>query len=185
MAQPRKIIIDTDPGQDDAAAIMLALGSPAEIELLGITTVAGNVSLARTSKNARIVCEFANRPDIKVYAGSERPLKRAPISAEHVHGETGLNGPELFEPTMPLQDQNGVDFIIETIRSEPAGTVTLCTLGPLTNVAAALIKAPDIAGRIQEIIAMGGAYFEVGNITPAAEFNIYVDPEAADRKSVV
>ena len=180
MAQPRKIIIDTDPGQDDAAAIMLALGSPAEIELLGITTVAGNVSLARTSKNARIVCEFANRPDIKVYAGSERPLKRAPISAEHVHGETGLNGPELFEPTMPLQDQNGVDFIIETIRSEPAGTVTLCTLGPLTNVAAALIKAPDIAGRIQEIIAMGGAYFEVGNITPAAEFNIYVDPEAAD-----
>jgi purine nucleosidase len=97
-----------------------------------------------------------------------------------VHGETGLNGPELFEPTMPLQEQNGIDFIIETLRREPAKTVTLCTLGPLTNVAAALIKAPDIAERIQEIVAMGGAYFEVGNITPAAEFNIYVDPEAAD-----
>jgi purine nucleosidase len=180
MGIPRKIIIDTDPGQDDAAAIMLALGSPDEIEVLGITTVAGNVSLARTSKNARIVCEFANRPDVKVYAGSERPLKREPISAEHVHGETGLNGPELFEPTMPLQDQNGVDFIIDTLRREPAGTVTLCTLGPLTNIAKALIKAPDIAGRIQEIVAMGGGYFEAGNITPAAEFNIYVDPEAAD-----
>jgi purine nucleosidase len=180
MGNPRKIIIDTDPGQDDAAAIMLALGSPEEIEVLGITTVAGNVSLGRTSKNARIVCEFANRPDVKVYAGSERPLNRKPISAEHVHGETGLNGPQLFEPTMPLQEQNGVDFIIETLRREPAGTVTLCTLGPLTNIAAALIKAPDVAGRIQEIVAMGGAYFEVGNITPAAEFNIYVDPEAAD-----
>jgi purine nucleosidase len=180
MGSPRKIIIDTDPGQDDAAAIMLALGSPEEVEVLGITTVAGNVPLARTSKNARIVCEFANRPDVKVYAGSERPLKRKPISAEHVHGETGLNGPELFEPTMPLQEQNGIDFIIETLRREPARTVTLCTLGPLTNVATALIKAPDIAERIQEIVAMGGAYFEVGNITPAAEFNIYVDPEAAD-----
>lgn len=180
MQTARKVIIDTDPGQDDAAAIMLALGSPDEIEVLGITTVAGNVPLSLTSKNARIVCEFANRPDVKVYAGSGRPLKRKPISAEHVHGATGLNGPELFEPVMPLQDQNGVDFIIETLRREPAGTVTLCTLGPLTNVAAALIKAPDIAGRIQEIVMMGGAYFEVGNITPAAEFNIYVDPEAAD-----
>lgn len=180
MQTARKVIIDTDPGQDDAAAIMLALGSPDEIEVLGITTVAGNVPLSLTSRNARIVCEFANRPDVKVYAGSERPLKRKPISAEHVHGATGLNGPELFEPVMPLQDQNGVDFIIETLRREPAGTVTLCTLGPLTNVAAALIKAPDIAGRIQEIVMMGGAYFEVGNITPAAEFNIYVDPEAAD-----
>lgn len=180
MATPRKIIIDTDPGQDDAAAIMLALGSPDEIEVLGITTVAGNVPLSLTSKNARIVCEFANRPDVKVYAGSERPLKRKPISAEHVHGETGLNGPELFEPTMQLQEENGVDFIIETLRREPSGTVTLCTLGPLTNVANALIKAPDIATRIREIVMMGGAYFEVGNITPAAEFNIYVDPEAAD-----
>jgi purine nucleosidase len=180
MADRRKIIIDTDPGQDDAAAIMLALGSPDEIEILGITTVAGNVPLSRTSANARIVCEFAGRPDVKVFAGCERPLKRKPVSAEHVHGATGLDGPELFEPTMPLQEQNGVDFIIETLRREPKGTVTLCTLGPLTNVATALKKAPDIAANIQEIVMMGGAYFEVGNITPAAEFNIYVDPEAAE-----
>ena len=180
MAGRRKIIIDTDPGQDDAAAIMLALGSPDEIEVLGITTVAGNVPLARTSTNARIVCEFAGRPDVKVYAGAERPLKRKPISAEHVHGATGLDGPKLFEPTMPLQAENGIDFIIETLRREPKGTVTLATLGPLTNIAIALTKAPDIAANIQEIVMMGGAYFEVGNITPAAEFNIYVDPEAAD-----
>ena len=180
MTGARKIIIDTDPGQDDAAAIMLALGSPGELDVLGITTVAGNVPLWRTSTNARIVCEFANRPDVKVYAGCERPLKRKPVSAEHVHGETGLNGPELFEPAMPLQAQNGVDFIIETLRREPSGTVTLCTLGPLTNIATAFQKAPDIVGRIQELVMMGGAYFEVGNITPAAEFNIYVDPEAAE-----
>jgi purine nucleosidase len=179
MGASRKIIIDTDPGQDDAAAIMLALGSP-ELDVLGITTVAGNVPLARTAKNARIVCEFAGRPDMKVYAGAERPLKRKPVSAEHVHGETGLNGPELFEPTMPLQAQNGVDFIVETLRATPKGTVTLATLGPLTNIALALTRAPDIAADIREIVMMGGAYFEVGNITPAAEFNIYVDPEAAE-----
>lgn len=180
MASPRKIIIDTDPGQDDAAAIMLALGSPDDLDVLGITAVSGNVSLAQTEKNVRIVCEFAGRPDVKVYAGSARPLKRKPVSAEHVHGATGLNGPELFEPTMPLQAQSGVDFIIETLRREPPGQVTLCTLGPLTNIATAFSQAPDIVGRVQELVVMGGAYFEVGNITPAAEFNIYVDPEAAD-----
>jgi purine nucleosidase len=180
MGVQRKIIIDTDPGQDDAAAIMLALGSPDEIEVLGLTTLAGNVSLSRTSTNARIVCEFSNRPDIKVFAGAERPLKRKPVSAEHVHGATGLDGPELFEPSMPLQSQNGIDFIIETLRREPKGTVTLCTLGPLTNVATAFQRAPDIIDNVRELVMMGGAYFEVGNITPAAEFNIYVDPEAAE-----
>jgi len=180
MGVQRKIIIDTDPGQDDAAAIMLALGSPDEIEVLGLTTLAGNVPLSRTSTNARIVCEFSNRPDIKVFAGAERPLKRKPVSAEHVHGATGLDGPELFEPTMPLQAQNAVDFIIETLRREPKGTVTLCTLGPLTNIATAFQQAPDIIANVQELVMMGGAYFEVGNITPAAEFNIYVDPEAAE-----
>ncbi|MCV3766949.1 nucleoside hydrolase [Rhizobium sp. TRM95796] len=180
MANPRKIIIDTDPGQDDAAAIMLALGSPLELDLLGVTTVAGNVPLSRTQTNARIVCEFAGRPDVKVFAGCERPLKRPPVTAEYVHGPTGLDGPELFEPTMPLQDMNGVDFIIDTLRTHEAGTVTLCTLGPMTNVATAFQHAPDIIARVKEVVMMGGAYFEVGNITPAAEFNIYVDPEAAD-----
>ena len=180
MGNPRKIIIDTDPGQDDAAAIMLALGSPEELDVLGITTVAGNVPLALTSKNARIVCDFSGKTDVKVYAGCDKPLKRPLVTAEYVHGATGLDGPELHEPVTPLQPEHAVDFIIETLRREPAGTVTLCPLGALTNIATAMIKAPDIVGKIQEIVLMGGAYFEVGNITPAAEFNIYVDPEAAE-----
>jgi inosine-uridine nucleoside N-ribohydrolase len=176
----RKIIIDTDPGQDDAVAILLALASPKEIDVLGITAVAGNVPLPLTQKNARIVCELAGMTDVPVFAGCDVPLVRKLVTAEHVHGKTGLDGPELPDPTMELQPQHGVDFIIETLRSEPAGTVTLCPLGPLTNIARAFEKAPDIVERVQEIILMGGAYFEVGNITPAAEFNIYVDPEAAD-----
>jgi purine nucleosidase len=179
MSQPRKIIIDTDPGQDDAAAIFLALGSPEDVDLLGITTVAGNVPLPLTSRNARIVCEWAGKTNTKVFAGCDRPLGRPLVTAEHVHGKTGLDGPELHEPTMRLQDQHGVDFIIDTLRQEPAGTITLCTLGPLTNIGQAFKNAPDIIDRVQEIVLMGGAYFEVGNITPAAEFNIYVDPEAA------
>lgn len=178
MSEPRKIIIDTDPGQDDAAAIMLALGSP-ELEILGITTVAGNVPLSRTSTNARIILEFCARTDIKVFAGADKPIARPLVTAEHVHGKTGLDGPELHEPQMPLQEQHAVDFIIETLKREPAGTVTLCTLGPLTNIATALEKAPEIAGRVRELVMMGGGFFEGGNITPAAEFNIYVDPEAA------
>ena len=175
-----KIIIDTDPGQDDAVAILLALASPEEIELLGITAVAGNVPLALTAKNARIVCELAGRPDIPVYAGCEGPLGRALVTAEHVHGATGLNGPVLPDPVMPLQPGHAVDFIIDTLRREPAGSVTLCPLGPLTNIAMAFRKAPDIVDRVASVVLMGGAYFEVGNITPAAEFNIYVDPQAAE-----
>lgn len=178
MSEPRKIIIDTDPGQDDAAAIMLALGSP-ELDILGITTVAGNVPLTLTSRNARIILEFCGRPDVKVFAGADKPVARPLITAEHVHGKTGLDGPELHDPQMPLQAQHAVDFIIETLKREPAGTVTLCTLGPLTNIATALEKAPEIAGRVRELVMMGGGFFEGGNITPAAEFNIYVDPEAA------
>ncbi|MCG7492316.1 nucleoside hydrolase [Thalassobius sp. Cn5-15] len=176
----QKIIIDTDPGQDDAVAILLALASPEEIEVLGITAVAGNVPLALTESNARRICELAGRPDVKVFAGCDHPMGRVLVTAEHVHGETGLNGPTLPDPTMPLQDQHGVDFIIETLRSEPIGTVTLCPLGPLTNIATAFERAPDIVERVKQIVLMGGAYFEVGNITPAAEFNIYVDPQAAD-----
>lgn len=175
----RKIIIDTDPGQDDAVAILLALASPEEIEVLGITAVAGNVPLPLTQKNARIVCELAGKPDTPVFAGCDVPMKRKLVTAEHVHGKTGLDGPQMADPTMPLQDQHAVDFIIDTLRAHDAGTVTLCPLGPLTNIATALTRAPDIVDRVQEIVLMGGAYFEVGNITPAAEFNIYVDPEAA------
>ena len=178
---PRKIIIDTDPGQDDAVAILLALASPDDLEVLGITAVAGNVPLPLTQKNARIVCELAGKPETLVFAGCDAPIARKLVTAEHVHGKTGLDGPTLPDPTIPLQDQHAVDFIIETLRAEEEGTVTLCPLGPLTNIAVALKRAPDIAERIQEIVLMGGAYFEVGNITPAAEFNIYVDPEAAKK----
>ena len=176
----RKIIIDTDPGQDDAVAILLALGSPKDIDVLGITAVAGNVPLELTQKNARMICELAGRPDIPVFAGSKNPLAKRLVTAEHVHGKTGLDGPTLPDPTMPLQEKHAVDFIIETLRAQPAGSVTLCPLGPLTNIASAFNQAPDIIEKVQEIVLMGGAYFEVGNITPAAEFNIYVDPEAAE-----
>ncbi|WP_299282005.1 nucleoside hydrolase [uncultured Tateyamaria sp.] len=177
---PRKIIIDTDPGQDDAVAILLALASPEDLEVLGLTAVAGNVPLDLTSKNARIICELAGKVDVPIYEGCDRPLGRDLVTAEHVHGKTGLDGPDLPDPTMALKDGHAVDYIIDTIREQPSGTVTLCPLGPLTNIATALRKAPDIAERIQQIVLMGGAYFEVGNITPTAEFNIYVDPEAAD-----
>jgi purine nucleosidase len=175
----RQIIIDTDPGQDDAVAILLALASPEDLTVLGLTAVAGNVPLPLTEKNTRIVCELAGQPQMRVFAGCEAPLQRKLVTAEHVHGKTGLDGPKMDDPVMPLQPQHAVDFIIDTLRSLPSGTVTLCPLGPLTNIATAFLKAPDIIGRVQEIVLMGGAYFEVGNITPAAEFNIYVDPEAA------
>lgn len=179
MSAARRIIIDTDPGQDDAVAILLALASP-ELDVLGITAVAGNVPLSLTQKNARMICELAGRPDVKVFAGADRPLVRRLVTAEHVHGRTGLDGPELPEPGMSLQDQHAVDFIVETLLSEEPATVTLCPLGPLTNIAAALHRAPEIAGRIREIVLMGGGFFEGGNVTPAAEFNIYVDPHAAE-----
>ncbi|MER9869827.1 nucleoside hydrolase [Mesorhizobium sp. M0136] len=179
MPQSRRIIIDTDPGQDDAVAILLALGS-AELEIVGITAVAGNVPLKLTEKNARKICELAGRTDVKVYAGAIRPLARELVTAEEVHGKTGLNGPQLPEPKMKLQDEYAVDFIVETLMREESGTITLCALGPLTNVALALIREPKIAPRIKEIVLMGGGFFEGGNVTPTAEFNIYVDPHAAD-----
>lgn len=178
MTAPRKIIIDTDPGQDDAVAILLALAST-ELEVLGITAVAGNVPLPLTARNARVVCELAGRPDIRVFSGCAAPMTRKLVTAEYVHGKTGLDGITLPDPTMPLQDQSAVDFIIDTLRALPEGAVTLCPLGPLTNIATAFQRAPDIIPRVAEIVLMGGAYFEVGNVTPAAEFNIYVDPEAA------
>ena len=178
MTQPHSLIIDTDPGQDDAVAILLALASP-EINLLGITTVAGNVPLALTQLNARKICDLAGRTDMQVFAGLDRPLVRPLVTAEHVHGRTGLDGPVLPDPETPLQEQHAVDYIIDTLRREPAGSVTLAPIGPLSNIAMAMQRAPDIIPRIRQIILMGGAYFEVGNITPAAEFNIYVDPHAA------
>lgn len=175
----RKIIIDTDPGQDDAVAILLALASP-ELAVLGITAVAGNVPLALTQLNARKICELAGRPDTIVHAGAERPLVRDLVTAEYVHGKSGLDGPDLPEPSMPLAEGHAVDFLVDTLMREAPGSVTLCALGPLTNIALALIREPRIAPRIGELVLMGGGFFEGGNTTPAAEFNIYVDPHAAD-----
>ncbi|RYE60275.1 MAG: nucleoside hydrolase [Hyphomicrobiales bacterium] len=177
---PRKIIIDTDPGQDDAVAILLALASPEDFDVIGVVAVAGNVGLHHNATNARKIVELAGRSDVPVYAGCARPMRRTLVTAEHVHGDTGLNGPELPAPTIELQPQHGVDYIIDTLMNAEPKTITLCTLGPLTNIGMALVKEPKIAERVAEIVMMGGAYFEVGNITPAAEFNIYVDPEAAD-----
>ena len=175
---PRPIIIDCDPGQDDALALLLALASPDEFDVLAVTTVAGNVPLALTEKNARQVVELAGRPDLPVHAGCARPLVRDLVTAEYIHGETGLDGADLPEPRMPPAPAHAVDAIIEILRVRPAGTVMLCPTGPLTNIAAAMQKAPDVVPRIKEIVLMGGAIGE-GNITPAAEFNIYVDPHAA------
>ena len=176
---PRPVIIDCDPGHDDALAILLALGSPDELEVLAITVVAGNVPLPLTEKNARQICELAGRADLRVYAGCARPLVRELVTAEYVHGKTGLDGPELPEPRMPLADAHAVDAIVDVLRAHAPGTVTLCPTGPLTNIAMVLRKAPDVVPRIREIVLMGGA-IGLGNVTPAAEFNIYVDPHAAE-----
>lgn len=176
----RRIIIDTDPGQDDAVALLLALASPQELDVAGIVAVAGNVGLALNARNALKVVELSGRVDVSVYAGCERPIRRPLVTAEHVHGKTGLDGPDLPEPSLKLQPMHGVDYLIEMLSSAEPGSITLCTLGPLTNIAVALVKAPSIAPRVREIVMMAGAYFEVGNITPTAEFNVFVDPEAAD-----
>ena len=175
---PQRIIIDTDPGQDDAIAILLALASP-ELDVLGITAVAGNVPLALTERNARALVELAGR-DTPVRAGAEAPLERALVTAEHVHGKTGLDGWDVPEPARALAPGHAADWIADTVLGEPEGSVTLVCLGPLTNAALALKRAPQIAARLERIVLMGGGYFEGGNITPMAEFNIYVDPEAAD-----
>ena len=175
----QKLIIDTDPGQDDAVAILLALASP-EFDILGITAVAGNVPLNLTTVNARKICDLAGRSDCLVFAGQDRPMARPLVTAEHVHGRTGLDGTDMPPPQTPLQDTPAVTFLIDSIRKNPIGTVTIATLGPLTNLGLALQQAPDIASRIAQVVMMGGGFFEGGNITVAAEFNIFVDPEAAD-----
>ena len=177
---PRPIIIDCDPGQDDAVALLLAMASPDELNLLGITTVAGNVPLALTERNARMMCDIADREDMPVFAGCAEPLVRAGITAEYIHGETGIDGIDVFEPRTPLQKLHAVDFIIDTLIADDTRQVTLVPTGPLTNIAAALDRTPGIAERIDEIVIMGGAMREGGNRTPSAEFNIMADPHAAD-----
>jgi purine nucleosidase len=174
------IIIDTDPGLDDAVAILLALAAAEELEVLGLVAVAGNLPLAQTERNARRVCELAGRLDVPVYAGCARPILRALATAERVHRETDRDRLLLPDPTIALQPQHGVDFLVETLRASKPGTITLCALGPLTNIAIALAKAPEVIGKIRQLIVMGGSCFELGNVTPAAEFNMHVDPHAAE-----
>jgi purine nucleosidase len=174
---PRPVILDCDPGQDDAVAVLLALASP-ELDVLGITTVAGNVPLALGSLNARKIRELARRSDVPVFAGCARPILRPLVTATEVTGKSGLDGVELPEPAQPLDDRHAVDFIVETLMARTEKAVTLVTVGPLTNVALAMIKEPAAVARIGEIVLMGGA-IGLGNTTPAAEFNIYVDPHAA------
>ncbi len=174
----KKIIIDTDPGQDDAVAILLALASE-ELQVLGITCVAGNVPLRLTAENARKVLELTKYTNVPVFAGAEHPISRKLVTAEHVHGKTGLDGPILDPPKIRLQEIGAVEFIINTVFSHSKEKVTICTLGPLTNIALAFRKEPRIKKLIEQVVMMGGGFFEGGNITPAAEFNIYVDPEAA------
>lgn len=177
----RQIIIDCDPSPDDAVAFLLALASPEELNVLAITTVAGNVPLPLTSKNARKALELAKRTETPVYAGASAPLLRKLITAEHVHGRTGFDGYELPEPTMALTKGFAPEAIVDLVMQRKAGEVTLCCLAPLTNIALALAKEPRLGTHVREIVLMGGAFSEGGNITPAAEFNVFVDPEAAAR----
>jgi purine nucleosidase len=173
----RPLIIDCDPGVDDAIALLLALASSDDLDLLGIVAVAGNVPLALTQYNARRICQLAHRADVPIYAGCPRALLQIPITATEIHGTTGLNGAVLPEPTIPLQSQHGVAFLINQLLEADA-LITLAVLGPLTNLSVALIQSPDIAEKIDQVVIMGGAQGQ-GNVTPSAEFNIYADPHAA------
>ena len=175
-----KIILDCDPGQDDAVSLLLAMSSPEELEILGITTVAGNVPLSLTERNARLMCDIAGRSDIPVYAGCSKPMVRELTTAEHVHGKTGIDGVEITEPVHPLQEQHAVEFIVQALRDSGNDSITLVPSGPLTNIGTAFTMAPDIVGKVREIVLMGGAMRESGNHSPSAEFNILVDPQAAD-----
>lgn len=175
--ETRPLIFDCDPGQDDAISLIMAMSPANHLDIRAITTVAGNTSIEKCQRNARMMVEICSRPDIPVFAGCDRPLVYALATAEDVHGVEGLDGLEIFEPDLRLQDEHAVDAIIRLCRE--VDNIVLVPTGPLTNIATALTRAPDITERIAEIVIMGGARSEAGNITPSAEFNIYVDPHAA------
>lgn len=177
MTEQSKIILDCDPGHDDAVAIMLALGHPA-IDLLGISTVGGNQTLEKITRNAQSVLVMCEREDVPVHPGAQRPLLRAPEVSEQIHGESGLDGVELPEPAQPAQSTHGVQHIINTVVDAEPGTITLVATGPLTNLALAARLEPRIVSLVREVVVMGGGYHQ-GNRTAVAEFNIWADPEAA------
>ncbi|GAA1647288.1 nucleoside hydrolase [Georgenia ruanii] len=175
---PRRIVLDCDPGHDDALALLLAAGHPG-VEIAAITTVGGNQTLEKVTRNALAVATVAGLDDVVVAAGCDRPLVReAVLTDPRTHGESGLDGPALPAPTVALDPRHGVDVIIDTVMGAEPGTVTLVPTGPLTNIATAARRQPDIVGRVAEVVLMGGGYSK-GNVTAAAEFNIYTDPEAA------
>ena len=181
MSDTIRLIIDTDPGQDDAAAILMAHGLAKRglIDFMALTAVAGNVGIDLTARNARIICDWANEKEFPVYAGADKPLLRRLVTAEEVHGSSGLDGVELHDPQCPLKSGHAVTYLIDTLRAAEDNSIVLCPIGPLTNIAQVLSLAPDCIRAIKRIVLMGGNYFEAGNITPAAEFNFYCDPHAA------
>lgn len=177
----RKIILDCDTGRDDAIAIALACALTDDVEIIGITTVAGNIPLALTQRNSRMVLQVCGRRDVRVYAGADRPLMRPLVTAEAAHGASGIEGVTLFEPDIPLQPKHAVDFIVETLAAAERDSITLVVTGPMTNIAMAAMRAPQLFDRVKEIVVMGGSSKARGNMSPVAEFNIVVDAEAAAR----
>ncbi|WP_020008580.1 nucleoside hydrolase [Salinicoccus albus] len=171
----RKVILDCDPGHDDAVSIIIAASQKSDLDILGITTTAGNVEVEKTTCNALKISTLLDI-DAPIFQGAKRPMVKAAEIAPEIHGETGMDGPKLPEPKITAEEKHAVDFIVDTLK-QADGKVTLVPTGPLTNIAMALIKAPEVKGKIDEIVLMGGGTF--GNWTPAAEFNIYVDAEAA------
>jgi inosine-uridine nucleoside N-ribohydrolase len=178
MSEPLEIILDCDPGHDDAIALLLALASP-ELRLLGVTTVSGNQTLEKTTANAIRVLDYLGRDEIPVAAGAPRPLVRERHAAAHVHGETGLDGPDLPPPSRRPEPTHAIDWIAQAVVESPR-PVTLVATGPLTNVALFLARYPELDARLERVVLMGGAIAQ-GNATPAAEFNLWADPEAAHR----
>ena len=179
-AEKIDLIIDTDPGADDVVALLFALASPQELNIRALTTVAGNVRLDKTSRNARLAREWAGREDVPVYAGAPKPLMRTPIYAENVHGKEGLSGVTVHEPKKGLAQGNAVNYLIDTLKAAKPHSITIAMLGPQTNLALALIQEPEIVQGIKDVVVMGGAHFNGGNITPVAEFNLFADPQAAE-----
>ena len=179
-AEKIDLIIDTDPGADDVVALLFALASPEELQIRALTTVAGNVRLDKTSRTARLAREWAGREEVPVYAGAPKPLLRTPIYAENIHGKEGISGVTVHEPKAPLAKGNAINYLIDTLRAAKPHSITIAMLGPQTNLALALIQAPDITQGIKEVVVMGGAHFNGGNITPVAEFNLFADPQAAE-----
>lgn len=174
------LIIDTDPGADDVVALLFALASPDELNVRALTTVAGNVRLDKTSRNARLAREWAGREEVPVYAGAPKPLMRTPIYAEDIHGKEGLSGIVVHEPRQGLAEGSAITYLIDTLKSARPHSITIAMLGPQTNLALALIQEPGIVQGIKEVVVMGGAHFNGGNITPVAEFNLFADPQAAE-----